>query len=103
MAWPATVAFSTGVMTPKQARLAGLTATHKVREQVVDKLIVRVRTAELESEPTISNRRVQALSAVAGTRMTPLRPTRQWSHLMRLDRPMTVAEARAMAAPDARR
>jgi serine protease len=98
IAWPASVAFSTGVMTPKQAKLAGLTATHKVREQVVDKLIVRVRPVEFDGEPKISNSRVQALSTVAGARMTPLRRLASGSHLMRLDRPMTVSEARAMAA-----
>ena len=98
LAWPASVAFSTGVMTPKQAKLVGLTATHKVREEVVDKLIVRVRPVEFESEPKISNSRVQALSRVAGARMAPMRTLASGSHLLRLDRPMTVSEARAMAA-----
>jgi serine protease len=98
IAWPATTAYSTGVMTPKRAALEGLTATKKVREQVVDKLIVRVRPVEFDSEPRIGNSRVQALSAVAGARMTSLRRLASGSHLMRLDRPMTVSEARAMAA-----
>ena len=98
LAWPASVAFSTGVMTPKRAALQGLTATKKVREQTVDKLIVRLRPVEFENEPTIRNSRVRALSSVAGTRMQPLRRLASGSHLMRLDRPMRVSEARAIAA-----
>ncbi|HQR19859.1 MAG TPA: S8 family serine peptidase [Burkholderiaceae bacterium] len=98
IAWPASVALSTDVMTPKQAALQGLTATKKVREERVDKLIVRLRPTEFENEPQIRNSRVQALSTVAGAQLKSLRRLASGSHLLQLDRAMTVAEARAMSA-----
>ena len=49
-AWPASSAYSTGLMTQKQAALQGLVATRKVPEQKVDKLIVRLRTGKSQAQ-----------------------------------------------------
>jgi hypothetical protein len=101
--WPATVAFSTPKMTQKQAALQGVTVTRKVQEQRVDKLIVRMRSAKSSSlAQPMSAQRVQALSVTAGVGMKKLRTISGGSQLLQLDRPMTVAEARAVAARLAR-
>ena len=73
--------------------------TRKVQEQTVDKLIVRMRSGKSSSlvQP-MSAQRVQALSVTAGVGMKTLRTIAGGSHLLQLERPMTVAEARAVAA-----
>ncbi len=96
---PATVAFSTPKMTQKQAALQGVTVTRKVQEQMVDKLIVRMRSGKSSSlAQPMSAQRVQALSVTAGVGMKKLRTMAGGSQLMQLDRPMTVSQARAVAA-----
>jgi serine protease len=98
-AWPASNAYSTGLMTQKQAALKGLIATRKVPEQKVDKLIVRLRTGKSQVQASaMSADRAQALSKSAGVGMKSLRTMAGGSYLMQLDGPMTVAEARAVAA-----
>jgi serine protease len=98
-AWPVSSAYSTGLMTQKQAALKGLVATRKVPEQKVDKLIVRLRTGKSQVQASaMSSDRAQALSKSAGVGMKALRTMAGGSHLMQLDGPMTVAEARAVAA-----
>jgi serine protease len=99
LAWPAGATNPTGVMTPKQAKLQGLTATQKLHERTVDKLIVRMRESSFfEAEPAIMNSRIRTLSVSAGVQMKAMRPLEGGAHLLKLDRPMTVSEARAMAA-----
>lgn len=98
-AWPASTAYSTGLLTPKQAKLQGLVATAKVREQKVDKLIVKLKTPKSETLATaMSATRAQSLAKTAGTGMKALRTTAGGAHLMQLDRAMPLSEARAMAA-----
>lgn len=98
-AWPASTAYSTGVLTPKQAKLQGLVATAKQREQKVDKLIVKLRTPKSEVLATaMSATRAQSLAKTAGTGMKALRMTAGGAHLMQLDRAVPLSEARAMAA-----
>jgi len=98
-AWPASSAYSTGLMTQKQAALQGLVATRKVPEQKVDKLIVRLRTGKFQVQASaMSADRAQALAKSAGAGMKALRTLAGGSHLMQLDGPMTVSEARAVAA-----
>lgn len=98
-AWPASSAYSTGLMTQKQAALQGLVATRKAPEQKVDKLIVRLRTGKSQAQASaMSADRAQALARSAGTGMKALRTLAGGSHLMQLDGPMTVSEARAVAA-----
>ena len=97
--WPAAVVFSTPTMTQKQAALMGVTVTRKVHEQKVDKLIVRMRTEKSQAlAQPMSAGRVQTLSKTAGIGMKTLRTLAGGSELMQLERPMTVAEARAVAA-----
>jgi len=98
-AWPASSAYSTGPMTQKQAALQGLVATRKVPEQKVDKLIIRLRTGKSQVQASaMSADRAQALAKSAGAGMKALRTLAGGSHLMQLDGPMTVSEARAVAA-----
>ncbi len=98
-AWPVSSAYSTGLMTQKQAALKGLVVTRKVPEQKVDKLIVRLRTGKSQVQASaMSADRAQALSKSAGVGMKALRTMAGGSHLMQLDGPMTIAEARAVAA-----
>ena len=98
--WPASVAYSTAQMTQKQAALQGLTATRKSPEQArVDKLIIKLRTGKSQVQASaMSTARAQVLSQSAGTGMNALRVTAGGSHLMQLDHPMTVAEARVVSA-----
>lgn len=98
-AWPASIAYSTGVLTPKQAKLQGLVATAKQHEQKVDKLIVKLRTPKAEALATaMSATRTQSLAKTAGTGMKALRTTAGGAHLMQLERAVPLSEARAMAA-----
>jgi serine protease len=97
--WPASVAYSTGQMTQKQAAIQGLTATRKTSEATVDKLIVKLRTNKTQAQATtMSAARAQSLAKSAGTGMKSLRSLAGGAHLMQLDRPMTVSEARVVAA-----
>ena len=50
--WPASVAYSTGQMTQKQAALQGLTVTRKTHEATVDKLIVKLRSGKSPVQAT---------------------------------------------------
>ncbi len=96
---PAGIAYSTGVLTPKQAKLQGLVATSKTREQTVDKLIVKLRSpksAALAGE--MSAAREQSMAKSAGVGMKLLRKQAGGAHLMQLERAIPLSEARAMAA-----
>ena len=98
--WPASVAYSTGQMTQKQAALQGLTVTRKtLPEATVDKLIVKLRTGKSQVQATaMTAARAQSLAKSAGIGMKSLRSMAGGAHLMQLDQPMTVAEARVVAA-----
>jgi serine protease len=96
-AWPVSSAYSTGVMTPKQAALRGLVATRKTSEPPVGSLIVKLRSGKAQAS-AMSSDRVRSLSKAAGIGMSSLRPLAGGAHLLRLDAPMPVAEARAVAA-----
>lgn len=98
-AWPAGTAYSTGVLTPKQAKLQGLVATAKQREQKVDRLIVKLRTPKAVAlSTTMDATRAQALAKSAGTGMKALRVMAGGAHLMQLERAVPLSEARAMSA-----
>ena len=97
--WPASVAYSTGQMTQKQAALKGLTVTRKTPDATVDKLIVKLRTGKTQVQTTtMTTARAQSLAKAAGTGMQSLRTMAGGAHLMQLDHPMTVSEARVVAA-----
>lgn len=100
--WPATSAPAATVtaITQKQAALKGLTfARSGASEQRVDKLIVGLkRNAAAERATVMSDDRAVALSRTAGLRLKTLRRLEGRAHLMQLERPMTVSEARVVAA-----
>ena len=97
--WPASVAYSTGQMTQKRAALLGLTVTRKAPDATVDKLIVKLRSGKSPVQAAaMTNTRAQALAKSAGTGMKSLRSLAGGAHLMQLDQPMTVTEARVVAA-----
>ena len=72
--WPASVAYSTGQMTQKQAALQGLTVTRKTPpDATVDKLIVKLRTGKSQVQATaMTAARAQSLAKSAGTGMKSL-------------------------------
>ena len=96
-AWPVSNAYSTGVMTQKQGALRGLVATRKASEPPVGSLIVKLRTGKAQAT-AMSADRAQALAKAAGIGMKPLRTTAGGAQVLQLDAPMSVAEARAVAA-----
>jgi serine protease len=97
--WPLSVAYSTSPMTAKQARLAGMTTTRKQPEQRIDRLIVKLRAPTVDDMARpMSATRAQALSSAAGMNMKSVRALAGGSHLMKLDAPMSLAEARVVAA-----
>lgn len=96
-AWPVSSAHSTGVMTQKQAALRGLVATRKAVEPPVGSLIVKLRTGKAQAT-AMSADRARALAKAAGVGMKPLRTTAGGAQVLQLDAPMSVAEARAVAA-----
>ena len=73
--WPASVAYSTGQMTQKQAALQGLTVTRKTPDATVDKLIVQLRTGKSPVQATAmtDSACADALAKSAGTGMKSLR------------------------------
>jgi serine protease len=96
-AWPVSSAYSTGVMTPKQAALKGLVATRKAAEPPVGSLIVKLRNGKAQATAMTTDR-AQALSTSAGVRMKPLRTGGGGAHVLQLDAPLSVADARVVAA-----
>jgi len=99
IAWPMSVAYSTAQMTAKQARLAGMTTTRKLPEQRIDRLIVKLRApAADELARPMSATRARAMSDAAGMNMRSVRALAGGSQLMLLDAPMSLAEARVVAA-----
>ncbi len=99
--WPAISAPAATAMaiTQKQAALKGLTfARDRANEQRVDKLIVGLkRDAAPVRATAMSEDRAVALGRAAGLRLKALRRLEGRAHLMQLERPMTVSEARVVA------
>ncbi|MGZ9059082.1 MAG: hypothetical protein ACXW14_07565, partial [Burkholderiaceae bacterium] len=100
VALPSPTANSTARVTAKQAALKSIPATsHVAREQMVSRLIVKLRSPTAsELVRPMSASRVQALSAMAGVGMKPVRAMAGNASLLALDTPLPLSEARAVAA-----
>jgi len=103
VALPSPTANSTAKITAKQAALRGVAASSAAPEQMVARLIVKLRTPTAsELVRPMSASRVQALSAIAGVGMKSVRAMAGNSSLLALDTPLLLSEARAVAARLAR-
>lgn len=103
VALPVGIAYSTAVLTPKQAKSQGMVVTAKRHEQKIDKLIVKLRSPKAEAlagtaATAMGEARGHALAKTAGVGMKALRTTAGGAHLMQLDSPVPLSEARAIAA-----
>jgi serine protease len=91
-AWPASVGHAT-VATAKKKTAAEL------REPMIRQMIVKLRNPKaVELTHPLGAERVAALSASAGVRMSAFRPMSGNASVLRLERAMTLSEAKAVAA-----
>jgi len=91
-AWPASVGHAT-VATAKKKTAAEL------REPMIRQMIVKLRNPKaVELTHPLGAERVAALSASAGVRMSAFRPMSGNASVLRLERAMTLTEAKAVAA-----
>ena len=100
IALPSPTTNSTVRITAKQAALKGVTpSSNTAREQMVSRLIVKLRTpAASELVSPLSASRVQALAASAGVGMKSVRAMAGSATLLALDTPLPLSQARAIAA-----
>lgn len=90
---------SSGRITAKQAVLRGTAPTVVQSEQMVSRLIVKLRAPGAgDLARPMSAARVQTLSASAGVGMKSVRAMADDTTLLALDRPMSLSEAKAVAA-----
>lgn len=95
-AWPASVGHAT-VATAKKKSVSEL------REPMIRQMIVKLRNPKaIELVQPLGAQRVAALSASAGVRMSAFRPMSGNASVLKLERPMTLSEATAVAARLAR-
>ena len=91
-AWPASVGHAT-VATAKKKTAAEL------REPMIRQMIVKLRNPKaVELTHPLGAERVAALSASAGVRMSAFRPMSGNASVLRLERALTLSEAKAVAA-----
>lgn len=91
-AWPASVGHAT-VATAKKKPVSEL------REPMIRQMIVKLRNPKaIELVQPLGAERVAALSAAAGVRMSAFRPMSGNASVLRLERAMTLSEAKAVAA-----
>ncbi len=91
-AWPTSFGHAT-VATAKKKPASEL------REPMIRQMIVKLRNPKaIELVQPLGAERVAALSAAAGVRMAAFRPMSGNASVLRLERPMTLAEANAVAA-----
>ena len=100
IALPSSSAVSTAKITAKQAALRGVAAaTGPVREQMVSRMIVKLRNPSAsELARPMSASRVQALSATAGVGMKSLRAMAGGASLLVMDTALPLSQASVVAA-----
>ena len=98
VALPAAIAQSSARLTAKQAHLLGLPVTAQAAsEEMVGTLIVKMRTSGSLAQAQ-GGAYVRSLSNMAGVGVKAVRPVSDNASLVALDAPMTLSEARAVAA-----
>jgi serine protease len=91
-AWPASVGHATAAAAKKKP-------ASELREPLIRQMIVKLRNPKAaELVQPLGAERVAALSATAGVRMSAFRPMSGNASVLRLERPMTLTEAKAVAA-----
>ena len=99
IALPAALAQSSARLTPKQAALLGLPApAQAASEEMVGALIVKMRATGSQLAQSQGGAYVRSLSNMAGVGVKAVRPISDSSSHVALDGPMTLSEARAVAA-----
>ncbi len=99
VALPAAFAQSSVRMTAKQAALLGLPApAQAASEEMVGALIVKMRATGSQLAQAQGGAYVRSLSNMAGVGVKAVRPISESSSHVALDGPMTLSEARAVAA-----
>lgn len=91
-AWPASVGHATAATAKKKPASA-------LREPMIRQMIVKLRNPKaIELSQPLGAERVAALSTSAGVRMSAFRPMSGNASVLKLDRPMPLSEANAVAA-----
>jgi len=99
VALPVAVAQSGVKLTAKQAALLGVPATTQAApEEMVATLIVKLRGSGAQLAQAQGGAYVRSLSNMAGVGVKSVRPVSDSASLVALDAPMTLSEARAVAA-----
>jgi serine protease len=95
-----TLAHSAGPLTPKQARLQGVTVTTKLpAEQSVGRMIVKLRDGAMDAMPQAARAdRVKELEATAGAELAHVRDLAGGAALMEMKAPLPLSQAKAAAA-----
>ena len=99
VALPAALAQSSARLTAKQAALLGLPAPAQVAsEEMVGALIVKMRATGSQLAQAQGGAYVRSLSNMSGVGVKAVRPISDSASHLTLDGPMTLSEARAVAA-----
>ncbi len=96
----ATIANSAGTLTPKQARLQGLTTTTKLPiEPSVGRVIVKLRDGALAARaPAVRASRIKEMEATAGVGMDHVRDLAGGASLFSMGAALPLSQAKAVAA-----
>lgn len=100
VAWPVGTAFSTGMMTPRQAQIQKVPVVRKAPPpQQIGQLIVKLRNiSSTESRGPLDARRMNSLSTKAGVTMRGSRPMSGGASIVALGAALPLDEARVVAA-----